>query len=112
MFAPPFGPPDFVWSPSGLHDDPLIGGTEWLSKTGERGLNKPRFEGHPCSLAVGIELSGHSQRFERRCDAPGIYDGSDNDVDLELAYARTLLGCESACDLTPNRLPTVALTQF
>ena len=96
MFAPPFGPADFVRSPSGVQDDPLIGWTEWLGKTGQRGLDQPRFKRHPCGLAVGIELSGHPQRFERGCNAPGIHDRPDNNVGLGLACARTLSGCQSA----------------
>ena len=50
---------------------PLIGGTERLGKTGQRGLDEPRFKGDPCGLAIGVELLDHPQRFERRCDAPG-----------------------------------------
>jgi len=34
IFAPPFGPPDFMGSASGLKDDPLVGGTEWPEETG------------------------------------------------------------------------------
>jgi hypothetical protein len=52
-------------------ENPLIGWTEWLSETGQRGLNQPWFEGHPGSLAVRVELPGHPQRFERGCDTSG-----------------------------------------
>jgi hypothetical protein len=50
VFAPPIGPPDPVRCTSGLHDDPLIGGTERLGKTGQRGLDEPRFDGHQKQL--------------------------------------------------------------
>jgi hypothetical protein len=92
MFAPPFGPPDFMGSASGLHDDPLIGGTEGLGKTGQRGLDEPRFEGHPCSLAVVIEFPGHPQRFKRRCDAPGRHKCADADAGKALVRAGAVLG--------------------
>jgi hypothetical protein len=81
MFGPPFRPPYFVGGTSGIHDGPLIGRTECPGEAGQRGLDKPRFEGHPCSLAVRIEFPGHSQRLQRRCDAPGghthQHDGAD-----------------------------------
>jgi hypothetical protein len=41
IFAPPFGPPDHARCTSGLHDDPLIGGTEWLGEKGQCGLDEP-----------------------------------------------------------------------
>src|SRR5258708_1740986 len=41
IFAPPFGPPDLMVGTSSLHDDPLIGGTEWLGETGQCGLDEP-----------------------------------------------------------------------
>jgi len=63
IFGPPFGPSDLVRCASGLHDDSLIGGTEWPGEAGQRCLDEPRFEHHPRSLAIGIELPGHSQRF-------------------------------------------------
>ena len=68
----------------------LIGGTERKVEAGQRRLDKPRLEGHPCSLAVGIELLGHSQRFERRCDAPGRYDYAYDDADSRLVAALPL----------------------
>ena len=61
MFAPPFGPSDFMGSASGFHDDPLIGRAEYPTETGQGGLDKPRFEHDPCSLAVGIEFLGHAR---------------------------------------------------
>ena len=86
-FTPPFGPPDLVRSPSGLHDNPLIGGTKWLGKTGQRGLDEPRFEDHSCSLAIGIEFPGHSQRLQCRCDAPGRHTHQHDGADPRLACA-------------------------
>lgn len=64
MFAPPFGPSHLVSCARGLHDDPLIGGTEGLGKTRQCGLDEPRFKGDPCGLSVGIEFPGHSQRLQ------------------------------------------------
>ena len=58
-FAPPFRPPDFMGSASGLHDDLLIGGTESPIEASQRGLDEPRLEGNLCRLAVGIEFPGH-----------------------------------------------------
>src|SRR5262245_10519990 len=92
MFGPPFGPPDFVRSASGLHDDPLISWTECVRKTSQRGLDKPRFEGHPRGLAVRIELLGHSQRLKRRCDASGAHNFPGNDADLWRSSALALPG--------------------
>lgn len=60
IFAPPPRPPDFMGGTSGLHDDALICGTEWLGEAGQRGLDEPWLEGHPCSLAIGIEFPRHS----------------------------------------------------
>ena len=57
----------------GVQDGPLIGGAEWLGKTGQRGLDEPRLGGHPFGLAVRIENFGHSQLLERRCEAPASY---------------------------------------
>ena len=71
MFAPPFGPPDFVRSASGLHDDPLFGETGLPVKASQGGFYEPRLEGDPSGLTVGIEFFGHSQRLDRGCDAPG-----------------------------------------
>jgi hypothetical protein len=50
-------------SASGLYGNALIGGTEWLGETRQRGFDEPRFEGDPCSLAIGIEFPRHSQRL-------------------------------------------------
>ena len=72
MLAPPFGPFDLVRRASGLHNDPLIGGTECLRKTSQRGLDEPGFADDPYGLAVGIEFPGHSQRLHRWCDAAGL----------------------------------------
>jgi hypothetical protein len=72
VFAPPLRPPDLVGGTSGRHDGPLIGRTEYLTEAGQRGLDEPRFEAHPCGLAVGIKFLGHSQRLECRCDATTI----------------------------------------
>ena len=65
MFAPPFGPPDLVRRAGGLHDDPLISGTECLGETGQRGFDEPGFEDDPHVVAVAIEFPGHSQRHHR-----------------------------------------------
>jgi hypothetical protein len=73
IFSPPFGPPDFVGGAGGLHDGPLIGRAERMRKTGQRGLDEPRFEGDSCSLTVAIEFPGHSQRLQRVCDTAGRY---------------------------------------
>jgi len=63
MFAPPFRPPDLVRRAGGLHDDPLIGGSERSSlEAGQRGFDEPRFEDDPYGLAVGIKFPGHPQR--------------------------------------------------
>src|ERR1700733_6325961 len=78
IFAPPFGPSDFMGSASGLYDDALIGRTEWLGKAAQRGFDEPRFEGDPCRLAVGIEFPRHSQGFKRRCDASGCHKHMDD----------------------------------
>ena len=80
VFAPPLRPPDPVRCTSGLHDGPLIGGTESPIEAGQRGLDEPRFEGHPCGLAVGIKFPGHSQRHQCRCDAPGCHNYADDDA--------------------------------
>src|SRR6516162_5992877 len=61
LFAPPFGPPDLVGRAGGLHDSPLIGGTERTRKTGQRSLDEPGFEDDPYGLAKGIEFPGHPQ---------------------------------------------------
>jgi hypothetical protein len=100
MFAPPFGPLDFARCTSGLHDDPLIGGTEWLGETGQCGLDEPRFEGDPCGLAVGIKFLGHSQRLQCRCDAPGYHNCADDDAGKALVCAgsfRDLLDHGQGC---------------
>jgi len=62
MFAPPFGPSDFMGSASSLDDNALIGGTEGMRETGQRGFDEPGFEDDPRGLAVGIKFPGHSQR--------------------------------------------------
>jgi ABC transporter, phosphonate, periplasmic substrate-binding protein len=62
VFAPPLRPLDLVGRMGGLHDRTLLGGTEFPIKVGQRGLDKPRFEDHPCGLAVGVKLLGHPQR--------------------------------------------------
>jgi hypothetical protein len=79
VFAPPLRPPDLVRSTRGLHDGPLIGGTESPTEACQRGLDEPRFEGHPCGLAVGIEFLGDSQRLNRRCGASGVQNCPDDD---------------------------------
>jgi hypothetical protein len=66
MFAPPFGPSDLVGHTRGVYDDPLVGGTEGLGKTGQSGLDEPRFEDDPCGLAVTIEFLRHPQRLGDR----------------------------------------------
>ena len=81
MFAPPLGPPDLARRTSGLHDGPLFSGTKCPTKVYQRGLHKPRFERQSCRLAVGIELSGHSQRLQRRCDTPRRHHFQDDDAD-------------------------------
>ena len=73
MCAPPFGPPNLVRRAGRLHDDPLIGGTECLGETGQRGLDEPGFEDDPYGVAVAIEFPGHSQRHHRWCDTAGLY---------------------------------------
>src|ERR1700680_3167684 len=89
VFAPPLRPPDLVGGASGFHDGPLIGRTECLGETGQCGLDEPRFEGNPCGLAVGIEFLGHSQRFERRCDAPGRqHPGASNSANRKNQITR------------------------
>ena len=90
IFGPPFGPSDLVRCASGLHDDSLIGGTEWPGEAGQRCLDEPRFEHHPRSLAIGIELPSHSQRFERGCDAPRRHDHMDDSADLRRVSALAL----------------------
>jgi hypothetical protein len=74
---------------SGLYDNALISGTEWLGETGQCGLDEPRFEDHPCSLAIGIEFPRHSQLLDRRCDASGRHthqhDGADPRLDCTVA---------------------------
>jgi hypothetical protein len=92
IFAPPFGPPDFMGGTSGLHDDPLICGTEWLGEAAQRGLDEPRLYGDPRSLVVRIELPGHSQRPEGRCDAPGRHHYMHDSADLRLACTLALSG--------------------
>jgi hypothetical protein len=86
-FAPPYGPSDLVGSTSGLHDDPLIGGAERLGKEGQRGLNEPRFEDHPCGFVVRIEFPGHSQWLQCTRDAPGC----DSYQDIVFDTVRVLL---------------------
>ena len=44
MFAPPFGPSDFMGSASSLDDNALIGGTEGMRETGQRGFDEPGFD--------------------------------------------------------------------
>jgi hypothetical protein len=41
VFAPSLRPFDLVGGTSGLHDSPLIGGTESPIKAGQRGLDQP-----------------------------------------------------------------------
>jgi hypothetical protein len=77
---------------SGLDDKALIDGTEWLGEAGQCGLDEPRFEGDPCSLAIGIEFPGHAQRLERRCDASGRHTHEHNGADPRLACASGLPG--------------------
>jgi hypothetical protein len=91
VFAPPLRPPDPARCASGLHDDPLIGGTESPVEVGQRGLDQPRFEDHPCCLAVGIEFLGHSQRRQCRCDAPGCLNHADDDADRAVVYTENLI---------------------
>jgi hypothetical protein len=81
VLAPPLRPPDLVRCTSGLHDDPLFGRTEWLGELGQRGLDQPRFEDHPCGLAVGIKFIGHSQRYQCICDAPGVNNHAGDGAD-------------------------------
>jgi hypothetical protein len=45
------------------------------------------FEGDPRGLAALIEFLGHSQRFERRCDAPGRHTHQHDGGDGRLACA-------------------------
>jgi hypothetical protein len=47
--------------PNGLHDD----FADRLGKSGQRGLDQPRFERHSCGRAAEIEFPGYSQRFKR-----------------------------------------------
>jgi hypothetical protein len=92
MFAPPFGPTNFAGCTSGVHDSPLFSRTEFPIEASQGGLNEPWLEGHPCSLAVGIEFPGHSQRLERRCDAPGRHTHMHDGADPGLACALALPG--------------------
>ena len=78
MFAPPCWPSDFVRGAGGLHDDLLIGGTEWLRETGESGLDEPWFKDGPRGRAVRIEYPGHSQRLQCRGDASGSHAFPDD----------------------------------
>jgi len=50
-------------------------------------LDDPWFEGGPRGFAVRIEFPGHSQRFERRCDAPGRHTHQHDGADPRLARA-------------------------
>jgi hypothetical protein len=68
-----------VGGTSGLHDGPLIGRTEGFTEAGQGSLDKPRFEGHPCGLAVGIKFPGHSQVLGCKRDAPGVQNYADED---------------------------------
>ena len=100
VFAPPIGPPDPVRCTSGLHDLPLISGIESSIEAGQRGLDEPRFEGHPCGLAIGIKFLGHSQRRQGRCDAPGCHTCADDDAGKALVCAgsfRDLLDHGQSC---------------
>jgi hypothetical protein len=92
MFAPPFGPPDFMGSASGINDSALFRGTECPAEAGQCGLDKPRFERDPCGLAVRIEFRGHAQRLKRRCDAPGGHTHHHDGADPRLAYALPFSG--------------------
>jgi hypothetical protein len=78
LFAPPFRPSDLMRGTSGLHDCPLVGCSEGLGKSGQCGLDEPRFKGHPCGLTVRIEFLGHSQRLQGGCDASGVYNAQDD----------------------------------
>ncbi len=78
MFAPPCWPSDLVQGAGVLHDDLLIGGTEWLRETGKRGLDEPWFQDEPRGRAVRIEYPGHSQRLECRGDASGSHAFPDD----------------------------------
>jgi hypothetical protein len=85
-------------STSGLHDDPLIGGTECVEEAGQRGLDQPRFKGHPCGLAVGIKFLGHSQRLQYRGHAPSSYQDDGGDFGFAHALAlRGFLDCSQGC---------------
>jgi len=77
---------------SSLHDDPLISGTESPIEAGQRGLDEPRFESHPCGLAVGIEFPSHSQRHQCICDAPWCHNHADDAADKAVVCAESLLG--------------------
>jgi hypothetical protein len=41
VFAPPLRPFNLVRCTNGLHDGPLIGRTEFLGETGQRGFDEP-----------------------------------------------------------------------
>ena len=59
MFAPPFGPPDFVRRAGSLHDDPLIGGTECMRETGDNAASTSQgFEDDPMRLAELLRSGG------------------------------------------------------
>ena len=87
MFAPPFGPADFMGSASGINDSALFRGTECPTKPCQRGFDEPRFEGDSRSLATGIEFRGHSQRLQCGCDAPGRHTHHYDGGNMRLACA-------------------------
>ena len=72
-------------SASGINDSSLFRRTECPAEAGQCGLDEPRFDGHACNLAVRIEFLGHSQRFERRGDAPGRHTHQHDGADGRLA---------------------------
>ena len=78
MLAPPFGPPDFMGSTGGLHDDPLIGGTECLAEASQRGHE---FRGAFFRDVLGsFHCNGANTGYQA-----GVAKSSDAHADVELA---------------------------
>jgi len=92
MFGPPFGPTDFMGSAGRLHDDLLFGGAECPIEARQRGLDEPWLDDDPSGLAIGIKLFGHSQWYERFCDAPGVHKHPD-DYDGQAMARAVALPC-------------------